>query len=67
MGTVAPDYSRQLHADVLLRGGQYVEAPVWGSRVPAKLVRAAAAGLDRGTWHLMTGTPYLMRLVWRSH
>jgi len=27
------------------------------------LVRAAAAGMDRGTWHLMTGTPYAMRLV----
>jgi hypothetical protein len=27
------------------------------------LVRAAAAGLDRGTWHLRTGTPCLMRLV----
>ena len=27
------------------------------------LVRVHAAGLDRGTWHLMTGRPYLMRLV----
>ena len=27
------------------------------------LVQVVAAGLDRGTWHLMTGTPYLMRLV----
>jgi NADPH:quinone reductase-like Zn-dependent oxidoreductase len=26
-------------------------------------VQVAAAGLDRGTWHLMTGTPYLVRLV----
>ena len=26
------------------------------------LVRVHAAGLDRGTWHLMTGQPYLMRL-----
>ena len=25
------------------------------------LVRVHAAGLDRGTWHLMTGRPYLMR------
>jgi NADPH:quinone reductase-like Zn-dependent oxidoreductase len=25
------------------------------------LVRVQAAGLDRGTWHLMTGKPYLMR------
>jgi NADPH:quinone reductase-like Zn-dependent oxidoreductase len=27
------------------------------------LVRVKAAGLDRGTWHLMTGRPYLLRLV----
>ena len=27
------------------------------------LVRVRAAGLDRGTWHLMTGTPYAVRLV----
>ena len=26
------------------------------------LVRVHAAGLDRGTWHLMTGLPYLIRL-----
>ena len=27
------------------------------------LVRVRSAGLDRGTWHLMTGKPYLLRLV----
>lgn len=27
------------------------------------LVRVHAAGLDRGAWHLMTGKPYLMRLL----
>ncbi|MDO2936098.1 NAD(P)-dependent alcohol dehydrogenase [Paeniglutamicibacter sulfureus] len=27
------------------------------------LVRVHAAGLDRGTWHVMTGTPLLMRLA----
>lgn len=27
------------------------------------LVHVHAAGLDRGTWHLMVGQPYLMRLV----
>jgi NADPH:quinone reductase-like Zn-dependent oxidoreductase len=26
------------------------------------LIRVRAAGLDRGTWHLMTGKPYLLRL-----
>lgn len=27
------------------------------------LVRVGAAGLDRGTWHLMSGKPYLMRVI----
>jgi NADPH:quinone reductase-like Zn-dependent oxidoreductase len=27
------------------------------------LLRVHAAGLDRGTWHLMTGRPYLMRTM----
>ena len=27
------------------------------------LIRVRAAGLDRGTWHLMTGLPYLGRVV----
>ena len=27
------------------------------------LLKVAAAGLDRGTWHLMTGTPYLLRVI----
>jgi len=27
------------------------------------LVRVYAAGLDRGTWHSMTGSPYLMRVM----
>ena len=27
------------------------------------LVQVRAAGVDRGTWHLMTGTPYLARLA----
>ncbi len=28
------------------------------------LIKVHAAGLDRGTWHLMTGKPYLLRLVY---
>jgi NADPH:quinone reductase-like Zn-dependent oxidoreductase len=28
------------------------------------LLRVEAAGLDRGTWHLMTGRPYLLRLAY---
>ena len=27
------------------------------------LVRVAAAGVDRGAWHFMTGQPYLMRIL----
>ena len=27
------------------------------------LVRVVAAGLDRGTWHTMSGRPYLMRVI----
>jgi NADPH:quinone reductase-like Zn-dependent oxidoreductase len=27
------------------------------------LIRVRAAGVDRGTWHLMTGTPYLARAI----
>lgn len=27
------------------------------------VVKVKAAGLDRGTWHMMTGRPYLMRLM----
>jgi len=27
------------------------------------IVKVEAAGIDRGTWHLMTGRPYLMRLM----
>ena len=29
----------------------------------AVLIRVHAAGMDRGTWHLTTGKPYLLRLV----
>lgn len=35
MGTTAPDYSRDLSAEVVAAGGRYVEAPMSGSRVPA--------------------------------
>ena len=33
------------------------------SRDDEVLVRVHAAGLDRGTWHLMAGQPYLIRLM----
>lgn len=45
-------------ADVL----RLAQVPV--PRVPddSVLVRVSAAGLDRGTWHVMTGLPYMIRL-----
>ncbi len=49
-GTVAQD---------VLRIGQ-VARPVTGDR--DVLVRVGAASVDRGTWHLMAGLPYVMRL-----
>ncbi|MFF8726484.1 NAD(P)-dependent oxidoreductase [Streptomyces sp. NPDC015171] len=36
MGTTSPEYSRALGADIRAAGGEYVEAPVSGSRVPAE-------------------------------
>jgi NADPH:quinone reductase-like Zn-dependent oxidoreductase len=38
-----------------------IERPVIGAR--EVLVQVRAAGLDRGTWHLMAGLPYAARLV----
>ncbi|TCO18509.1 NADPH:quinone reductase-like Zn-dependent oxidoreductase [Kribbella steppae] len=46
-------------ADVL-RHGQVARPEISGNEI---LVRVHAAGLDRGTWHLMTGKPYLLRLA----
>jgi NADPH:quinone reductase-like Zn-dependent oxidoreductase len=46
-------------ADVL-RLGQVARPEIGANEV---LIRVQAAGLDRGTWHLMTGKPYLMRLA----
>ncbi len=37
--------------------------PVPEATADEVLVRVHAAGLDRGTWHLMTGKPYLMRIA----
>jgi len=36
MGTTSPEYSRGLDADIRAAGGEYVEAPVSGSRTPAE-------------------------------
>src|SRR4051812_44572891 len=47
-------------ADVLRPAEVPVPGPLRDGEV---LVRVHAAGLDRGMWHLMTGTPYAVRLV----
>lgn len=36
MGTTAPNYSKALEADIRRAGGEYVEAPVSGSKTPAE-------------------------------
>jgi NADPH:quinone reductase-like Zn-dependent oxidoreductase len=46
-------------ADVL-RPAQIARPAIGGTEV---LLRVHAAGLDRGTWHLMAGRPYLVRLA----
>ncbi|MFG1816849.1 NAD(P)-dependent alcohol dehydrogenase [Kribbella sp. NPDC049174] len=46
-------------ADVL-RHDRIARPEISGDEI---LVRVHAAGLDRGTWHLMTGKPYLLRLA----
>ena len=38
-----------------------IEMPVIGG--DEVLVRVRAAGVDPGVWHLMTGRPYLVRLM----
>lgn len=49
------------YGDVDILRASRVDRPVPG---PGEvLVRVHAAGLDRGTWHLMAGRPYLVRLV----
>jgi NADPH:quinone reductase-like Zn-dependent oxidoreductase len=46
-------------ADVL-RSARIARPAIGGTEV---LLRVHAAGLDRGTWHLMAGRPYLVRLA----
>ncbi len=46
-------------ADCLER--QTIERPAIAAN--EVLIEVHAAGLDRGTWHLMTGTPYLIRIL----
>ena len=49
MGTTSPDYSAGLEKDILAAGGEYIEAPVSGSRKPAEAGQLVAmtAGQSR--------------------
>ncbi|ASJ73257.1 NAD(P)-dependent alcohol dehydrogenase [Granulosicoccus antarcticus] len=38
-----------------------IDRPTFGDK--EVLIEVHSAGLDRGTWHLMTGTPYLIRIL----
>src|ERR1039458_210101 len=44
----------------VLRSARIARPAISGREV---LLRVHAAGLDRGTWHLMAGRPYLVRLA----
>jgi len=44
----------------VLRFGRIAKPEIADNEV---LVRVHAAGLDRGTWHLMAGKPYLLRVI----
>ena len=68
-GRNAPASARQTMRAIVQ--DTYGVAGVWRAEETARpaigdgevLVRVRAAGLDRGTWHLMAGQPYLMRLM----
>src|SRR2546421_7322034 len=67
-GDTAPVSARQTMRAIVQ--DTYGAAGVWHAEETGRpaigdgevLVRVRAAGLDRGTWHLMAGQPYLMRL-----
>jgi hypothetical protein len=68
-GTAAPSYRRQrMWAITHSRYGsaevlriQEIDRPAIGD--DEVLIQVHAAGLDRGTWHFMTGLPYAFRLA----
>ena len=68
MSSISPTTSTRMRAVVQDGYGtsevlQVDERPVPTVKADQVLVRVHAAGLDRGTWHLMTGTPYAVRLA----
>src|ERR1700760_2803049 len=67
-GTPPPSRQQMMRAIVQAGYGSADVCPLAEIARPAPaagevLLRVHAAGLDRGTWHLMAGQPYLIRLV----
>jgi len=65
MTTAAPDTMRAILQDSYGSADEWRAGEIAVPEIADKevLVKIAAAGLDRGTWHLMTGLPYLGRLA----
>lgn len=73
MDTARTDTAQPLQDTAMKGVVQHVYGPVDSLRLEAVarpdtgagevLLRVRAAGVDRGMWHLMTGRPYLIRLV----
>jgi NADPH:quinone reductase-like Zn-dependent oxidoreductase len=65
MTTATPDIMRAILQDSYGDADEWRVGEIAVPEIAAKevLVKVAAAGLDRGTWHLMTGLPYLGRLA----
>ena len=65
-GTIPPQGSMRAIAQERYGNAEVLHEARLPVPVPKKnevLVRVHAAGLDRGTWHVMTGTPLLVRLA----
>ena len=65
MTTAAPDAMRAILQDSYGSADEWRAGEIAVPEIADKqvLVKVAAAGLDRGTWHVMTGLPYLGRLA----
>ncbi len=65
MTTAAPHTMRAILQDSYGDADEWRVGEIAVPEIAAKevLVKIAAASLDRGTWHLMTGLPYLGRLA----
>ncbi|MEO6469757.1 MAG: NAD(P)-dependent alcohol dehydrogenase [Acidimicrobiia bacterium] len=65
MTTAAPDMMRAILQDSYGNADTWRVGEIAVPKIADKevLVKIAAAGLDRGTWHLMTGLPYLGRVA----